>query len=114
MSSLSGFINQKIIIKTANDVDDGAGGTVPEEIVYWETNASVKKLSAGKRLESNQESLKPVWRFEIRYRDDKNLQHNMSIMWRGVRYAIVNIDEIDYVYKRFISFTATASEVAPL
>lgn len=110
----SGYINQNIKIYQADNIGDSYGGsTGASEALYWSTSASVEQLKARKQLESQQERLKPMWRFKVRYRDDKILTHDMSVVWRGIRFAIQDV-EIDYVYKQFISFTAVAGDLAPL
>ena len=107
---ISGLLNQKIEIYKFQDVDDGAGGSTPVRVLYWSTSANVLQLKANRNLQANQERLNPVFKFEVRYRNDKFVIADMDILWRGVYYRI-NQAEPDFVYKQNIVITAIALDL---
>lgn len=107
---VSGLINQRIEIYKYDDVPDGAGGVIPGEVLYWATSCSVQQLKASRSLEANQERLKPVFKFEARYRDDKFVIEDMIIKWRGETFRI-NQAEPDYVYRSKLVITAVAQDL---
>lgn len=108
MKQVSGLINQRIEIYKYEDTDDGAGGVIPGEVLYWSTQAQVLQLKASRLLEANQERLKPVFKFDVRFRDDKFLIEDMIIKWRGEVFRI-NQATFDYVYKSKIEILAIAT-----
>lgn len=95
---ITGLLNQKITIVKFEDVDDGAGGSIPVEVDYWETSAEVKQLKASRQLQANQETLKPAFSFTVRYRNDKFIDVDMQLKWRGQQFAIQSA-EPDFVYR---------------
>ena len=107
MKPVSGFLNQKIDIVSFNDIDDGATGSKAVESVYWSTSAKVIFLKASRGLQATQEQLKPTVTFEIRFRDDKFLNVDMQVKWRGEYFTIADIIP-DYVYKTTIQIMATS------
>lgn len=104
---VAGLLNQRIEIFKYEDQPDGSGGSVPVEVIYWSTSATVLQLKASRSLEANQERLKPVFKFEVRYRDDKFVIEDMVIKWRGETFRI-NQAEVDYVYRSKVVITAIA------
>jgi len=104
----SGFLNQRIEIFKYEDVSDGAGGVTPQEVLYWSTSAEVRQLKASRNLEANQERLKPVVKFKVRYRDDKFVVEDMIIKWRGEVFR-VNQAIPDFIYKEFLEILAIAT-----
>lgn len=110
MKPISGLLNQKIEIYRFEDIDDGAGGSIAQRVLYWATSANVMQLKAGRNLQANQERLNPVFTFEVRYRDDRFVIADMDILWRGVYYRISQA-EPDFVYKQNIIITAVALDL---
>ena len=110
MKPISGLLNQKIEIYKFEDTDDGAGGSYPVKVLYWATSACVIQLKAGRNLQASQERLNPVFKFEVRYRNDKFVIADMQILWRGVYYTI-NQAEPDFVYKEKLIITAIALDL---
>lgn len=106
----SGLLNQKIEIYKFQDTDDGSGGSYPVKVLYWATSATVYQLKASRNLQASQERLNPVFKFDVRYRDDKFVIADMQILWRGVYYTI-NQAEPDFVYKQNIVITAIALDL---
>jgi len=80
-----------------------------QRVLYWATSANVRSLKAGRNLEANQERLKSVFDFEVRYRDDKFVIADMQIEWRGQVFTI-NQAEPDYVYKEKLIIRAIAND----
>jgi len=108
MKQVSGLLNQRIEIFKYEDVSDGAGGVTPQEVLYWSTSAEITQLKASRNLEANQERLKPVVKFKVRYRDDKFVIEDMIIKWRGEVFR-VNQATPDYVYKEYLEILAIAT-----
>ena len=107
---VAGLINQKITIYHYEDIANDSAGTLPNLVPYWETNSEVKILKASRVLEANQEKLKPVVIFKIRYRTDKSVIADMSIKWRGEMFSVIDT-EVDYVYKEYVNITAIANKM---
>lgn len=112
MKQASGFLNQRIEIFKYQDIPDGSGGVTPVEVLYWSTNAEVNQVKASRTLEANQEHLKPVVKFKVRYRNDKFVIEDMIVKWRGQDFR-VNQAEPDFVYKEYLIITAI-SETLPV
>lgn len=110
MKQVSGLINQRVRLATYSNEDDGAGGNTYTEAIFWETSATVIQLKANRTLESNQEKLKPVFKFEVRFRDDKVIIEDMIVKWRGKDFKIISV-EPDFVFKQRITFTAISNSV---
>lgn len=106
----SGELNQRISIMIPADTDDGAGGTIPGEVVYWQTSAKAEMLRSQKTIQANQDELKPTVQFTVRNRDDKFLNEDMVIIWRDERFNIVNA-QVDYTYKEWLIITAKSAEL---
>lgn len=110
MKEVSGLINQKIEIFRYEDISDGAGGVTPVEVLYWATSATVLQLKASRTLEANQERLKPVFSFRVRYRNDKTIIEDMVIKWRGETFRI-NQATVDFIYKEYVEIMAIAQDL---
>lgn len=105
-----GYLNQKIEIIRFEDTDDGAGSSFPVEVSYWQTSATVKPMRSNRSLQANQEELKPTFIFEVRFRDDKFLNVDMQVKWRG-QYFTIQSAEPDYVYKQNIVIIGRAIQL---
>ena len=101
----TGYMNQRIEIFANANTNDGYGGSIPNIEPYWSTNAEVRQLSSSRNLEANQDELKPVWKFRVRYRNDKNLLDDMIVKWRGSNFIIQGYSP-DVVYKEYMEFKA--------
>lgn len=108
MKQVAGLLNQRVRIATYSNQDDGVGGNTYIEVIFWETSATVIQLKANRALEANQEKLKPAFKFEVRFRDDKVIYEDMFVKWRGVDFKIISVEQ-DFVYKQKIVFTAIAN-----
>lgn len=109
MNISSGQLNQRIEIYRYENVDDGAGGTYPSEVLCWSTSAKVTPLSSYQTLQANQEDLKDGFSFMVRYRVDKTITPEMVIKYRGGYLKIVSAP-VDYVYKQYVTFKAIWNE----
>lgn len=107
---IAGLLNQKIEIYSYADIEDGAGGSNPIEVLYWATSAEVFQLKASRTLEANQERLKPIFTFTVRYRDDKFVNEDMIIKWRRKSFRI-NQAEPDFIYKEFLTITCIGQDL---
>jgi SPP1 family predicted phage head-tail adaptor len=95
----AGFRNQRITLYAYNDIEDEAGGVKPVKEVYWCTKADVEILPAPKRIQAEDQDLRPHVKFYIRYRLDKTISDDMVVEWRGEMFTIRSV-KIDFVYKR--------------
>lgn len=107
---IAGLLNQKIEIYKYEDISDGAGGSNPVELLYWSTSAQIEYLQSSRNLEANQERLKPVVDFKVRYRDDKFVIEDMIIKWRGQDFR-VNQAQPDFVNKEYLIIRAISNEL---
>lgn len=111
MVKVQGLINQKITIVSYQDTDDGAGGSFPQEVTYWETSSTVRPIRAYRTLQSDsQEALKPEFEFKVRFRTDKFITFDMRIKWRNQYFTIYD-SKVDFVYKEFLILRATAKDL---
>lgn len=113
MSLVSGFINQRIEIYSASNIPNEYGGVDPGNTLYWATNAKVKQLRSSRTLEANQSPLLAVFSFEVRYRNDKEIQNNMLLKWRGSFFIIQGYIP-DVVYQTYVKFDAIAKNSGAL
>lgn len=110
---ITGLINQKIEIYANSSSPDGYGGTNPSNTLYWATNAEVKQLRSTRTQEANQSPLLAVFSFTVRYRNDKEIQNDMLLKWRG-SWFIVQGYTPDVVYQEYVKFDAIASNSGAL
>lgn len=110
MKQVTGLLNQKIEIYKYEDQENESGGVYPVEVLYWTTSCEVRELKASRSLEANQERLKPVFDFIVRYRKDKFVVEDMIVKWRGQSFR-VNSASPDYVYKEKLSIRAIGQDL---
>lgn len=103
---VTGGLNQVIQIVDYQNVDDDAAGSIPQEYVYWETNANVTPIKSNSNLQDSQELLMDGFKFIIRFRSDKAITPDMRIKWRGSYLSLISVPT-DYVYKEYVEFKAT-------
>lgn len=106
----SGLLNQKIGIYNQVNTDDGYGGAISEDVLYWQTSASVEPIRSQRSIQANQEQLKPSYMFTLRNRNDKFLTSGMTVLWRGERWTIVSA-EVDFTYKTYLRITCKSEEL---
>lgn len=104
---LSGKLAQKIEIYSNQATPNPYGGTDPGNSLYWATYAEVKQLRSSRTQEANQSPLKDVFSFTVRYRNDKNIQNDMLLKWRGNMYIIQGYTP-DVVKQNYVKFDAVA------
>lgn len=102
----SGDLTQRIAIYLNAQIDDGYGGTIPNDTVYWETFAKVEQLRSSRTQEANQSPMKQIFSFTIRYRNDKQIENDMLLKWRG-QYYIISGYVPDVVFQKYVKFDAT-------
>lgn len=106
MSIDTGDLTQKIAIYENNQIPDGYGGTIPNDTVYWSTFAKVEQLRSSRTQEANQSPMKQVFSFTVRYRNDKQIQNDMLLLWRG-QYYIISGYVPDVIFQKYVKFDAT-------
>ena len=109
----TGLINQRIEIYSIASTDDGHGGSIPEREVYWETNAEVDQKSVRRQDEGSNIHFDPIWKFKIRYRNDKNVVKDMLIKWRD-SWFVVDTYFPDVVYQEYMIVSAMDFDVGNL
>lgn len=102
----SGDLTQRIAIYLNAQTSDGFGGTIPNNTVYWSTFAKVDQLRSSRTQEANQSPMKQVFSFTVRYRDDKQIENDMLLLWRG-QYYIIQGYEPDVIFQKYVRFDAT-------
>lgn len=105
MSIATADLSQKIVIYQNAQIADGYGGTIPNNTIYWETSAKVEQLRSSRTQEANQSPMKQVFSFMIRYRNDKQIQNDMLLKWRGQFYIIQGY-EPDVIFQKYVKFDA--------
>lgn len=103
---VTGDLTERIQIMMLDNVDDDAGGTIPNEVVYWETWAMVTPYKSNNYMQANQDILKDGFSFIVRYRSDKSIQPDMRIKWKG-EYLALTSAPTDFVYKEWLQIKAT-------
>ena len=106
MNINTGDLTQRIAIYENNQIPDGYGGTIPNDTVYWSTFAKVDQLRSSRTQEANQSPMRQVFSFTVRYRDDKQIQNDMLLLWRG-QYYIISGYVPDVVFQKYVKFDAT-------
>ena len=106
MNINTGDLTQRIAIYENNQIQDGYGGTIPNDTVYWSTFAKVDQLRSSRTQEANQSPMRQVFSFTVRYRDDKQIQNDMLLLWRG-QYYIISGYVPDVVFQKYVKFDAT-------
>lgn len=98
----SGQLNQRIeICRYSTGTSDGAGGTIPNEHVYWSTNAKVKPYVSKQIMDTGENLIQDGFKMLIRFRKDKMIESDMFIKYRDGRLKIIGAPT-DYVYQEFI------------
>lgn len=108
MKLSSGLQNQRIEIYSDQDVKNESGGVEPNTVLYWSTAANVYQLTANRSIDVGVENLKPTIRFNVRDRQDKNVQSDMLVKWRGTWFTIIECRP-DFVYVERMTIYATAT-----
>lgn len=108
MKLSSGLQNQKIEIYSDQDVKNESGGVEPNTVLYWATAANVYQSTANRSIDVGVENLKPTIRFNVRDRQDKNVQPDMLVKWRGAWFTIIECRP-DFVYVERMTIYAAAT-----
>ena len=72
---------------------DGYGGSIPVDVVDFETWASIEQLRTSKDIEQAQISLPSTFRVRTRKEFDKK----QIVKWRGQKYSIISTPQTDFV-----------------
>lgn len=102
---VSGWNNQYIDILGADNIPNEYGGSDPNTSPYWSTYAKVKSVRTYRTNSAGVSELIMAYEFVVRYRNDKNLQNNMVLKWRGCFFTIFDYNP-DVVYQDFVTFRA--------
>lgn len=102
----TGYQNQKIEILSSDSTPLPAGGSDPGVSVYWDTSAQIRRLGDYRNSQGNVSEIQFQYEVKVRYRDDKNIQNNMILKWRGAYWVIFGYDP-DLVYQDYIVFKIT-------
>jgi SPP1 family predicted phage head-tail adaptor len=91
------IFNRRISIQQCTQDPDGQGGlTEPVYTEYWQTNAYLNPLTAGKKLEDNQATLNNAVVFTVRFRRDKEVTKDMQVIdaHTGLVYQVTAVTEL--------------------
>lgn len=110
---ISGYQNQIVKIYASNPTYLPAGGSDPGVSVYWETSGQIRRLSGFRHSQGGVTDLEFQYEVKLRYRDDKNIQNNMLMFWRGTYWTIYDYNP-DLVYQDYIVFKITQSNPGDL
>lgn len=110
---ITGLLNQRIEIYSNDSTPDGYGGSTPATLLYWSTSASVKQLRSSRNQEANQDPLKMVFSFMVRYRTDKDIRNDMLLKWRNNWFSIQGYTP-DVVNREYVKFDAVERNMASL
>lgn len=105
---ISGYNNQYIEIMAADNTPSPYGGSDPGTETYWATYAKVKSVWVRRQAAAGISELIMVYSFTVRYRNDKNLQNDMTLKWRDLLFTIFDYNP-DVVYQDFVTFKAIQS-----
>lgn len=102
---ISGYNNQYIEIMSATNIPNEYGGSDPNVAPYWTTYAKINSVWTRRQTSGGTSELIQAYKFTVRYRNDKNLQNNMTLKWRGTIYTIFGYNP-DVVYQDYVTFNA--------
>lgn len=85
---------QRIQFYSLLTTSDGAGGSIPGEVLYWDTRAEVAPLKNSRTLEGNQMALNQGFTFRIAYRSDKAVEQSMILKYNGRTLTISSVEDI--------------------
>jgi len=102
---VSGYLNQKIDIWAQDNIPSEFGGSFPNSEVYWSTSAKVSHAKSFRRNEGGVSDVELYYTFQVRYRNDKNIQNDMILKWRGCWFVIFGYNP-DVVYQEYVLFNA--------
>ena len=86
-------LTEKIKAITQGSQPDGYGGSIPVDVVEFETWASIEQLRTSKDIEQAQLNLPATYRVKTRR---EFFEYNL-IEWRGQKYSIVSTPQVDFV-----------------
>ena len=97
-------LTEKIKAITQGSQSDGYGGSIPVDVVAFETWASIEQLRMSKDIEQAQLNFPATYRVKTR---KEFFEHNL-IEWRGKKYSILSTPQVDFVRRsRFYTFNMT-------
>lgn len=105
----TGKLRERVDIYQVIDTSTGFGGTVPENVLYWQTYANVRPLQSSKSLLANQEQVNNGFYITIRYRKDKVVNKNLRMLYRGKWLNLTSLDNDD-ILKEYVVFVGTYKE----
>lgn len=103
---ITGYQNQYIEIMDSQNVKLPAGGTDPNNTVYWATNAHIVRNRDFRSFEGHVSQIELSYKATVRYRNDKNITNNMLLKWRGVYWTIFGYNP-DVIYQDYVVFNFT-------
>ena len=92
-----GSYDQKIQFVHFGSVSDGAGGTIPVEIVDLTTFAQIDQLKVRADLEQSQMQLPETYRVRMMVRSGFNPTVKNTVKWRGGYFEINTAPQVESV-----------------
>lgn len=102
---ITGYTNQYIEIMEATNIPNEFGGSDPNSATYWATHAKVNFVTVRRQNAGGTSELIQAYRFTVRFRNDKNIQNDMTLKWRGMDMTIFGYNP-DVVYQDYVTFNA--------
>lgn len=101
-------LTEKIKAITQGSQPDGYGGSIPVDVIEFETWASIEQLRTSKDIEQAQLNLPATYRVKTR---KEFFEHNL-VEWRGKKYSILSTPQVDFVRRsRFYTFNMTEAVI---
>ena len=88
----AGKRSERIKIFRLEKIRDEGGGTDTIPVLYWSTWAEIEQVKGSRVAETFQDRLKQVYSIVVRFRNNKNIESNMLVEFRGKTTAIHTID----------------------
>lgn len=105
---ITGYQNQHIEIMSAANIPSEYGGSDPGVTPYWVTTAHINYGWVRRQSAVGVSELIQAYKFTVRYRNDKNIQNDMTLKWRNSIYTIFGYNP-DVVYQDYVVFNAVQS-----
>lgn len=91
----AGKYNKKITIKQLTKIEDDAGFDTEKETIILQSWASVKTTKGFTLIANNTDFEKAYTNFTIRYPKNKTITRDMIIYYKGKRYTIEYLNNIN-------------------
>jgi SPP1 family predicted phage head-tail adaptor len=95
----AGAYKEEVSIYQTEVKDDGQGGQLVSDVLYWKTSAEVLPITGKQGLEAGQIINGQPYKIRLRFRSDKQANGAMFIKWRGKHLQIHSVVEVSAAKK---------------